>query len=132
MQVSQNLQQAGANSIIAPSNQRGALMNSRLLRSVLFACSVIVTFPGCVYRMDIPQGNRIDAELIEKLEIGMTRNQVKFLLGTPAVQDPYRPNEWHYVYFLKTGEDGKIESRRMTLVFTDDLLSSIEGSLNPG
>ena len=82
--------------------------------------------------MDIPQGNRIDAELIEKLEIGMTRNQVKFLLGTPAVQDPYRPNEWHYVYYLKTGEDGKIESRRMTLVFTDDQLSSIEGSLNPG
>jgi outer membrane protein assembly factor BamE len=82
--------------------------------------------------MDIPQGNRIDAALLEKLEIGMTRNQVRFLLGTPAVLDPYHPDQWHYVYFLKTGSDKKIEKRQMTLVFSGDLLSAIEGSLNPG
>lgn len=81
--------------------------------------------------MDIPQGNRIDAALIEKLEIGMTKNQVKFLLGTPSVQDPYRPDEWYYVYFLKSGTDQKIEKRLMTLQFTDDSLTSIDGSLNP-
>lgn len=107
-------------------------MKFRLLRSILVACAVIVTFPGCLYRMDIPQGNRIDAELLDSLEIGMTRNQVKFLLGTPAVQDPYRPDQWHYVYFHKNGATGKIESRRMTLVFTDDLLTQIDGSLKPG
>ena len=106
-------------------------MNFRFLRSILIAGCLIISFPGCVYRMDIPQGNRIDAATIEKLEIGMTKNQVRFLLGTPSVQDPYRPDEWHYVYFLKTGADQKIEKRLMTLQFTDDRLTSIDGSLSP-
>ena len=82
--------------------------------------------------MDVPQGNRIDSELIEKLELGMTRNQVRFLLGTPAVLDPYRPDRWYYVYFYKTGDDQSIVSRRMILLFSGDLLTGIEGSLNPG
>jgi len=106
-------------------------MNYRFLRSALVAGYLIVAFSGCVYRMDIPQGNRIDAALIERLEIGMTRNQVKFLLGSPAVLDPHRPDQWHYVHYLKTGSDQKYEARRMTLHFADDLLFGIEGTLNP-
>lgn len=82
--------------------------------------------------MDIPQGNRIDASLVEQLEIGMSRKQVKFLLGTPAIVDLYRPDQWHYIYFLKTGDDGEIEKKRMILTFSNDLLSKIEGNLNPG
>jgi outer membrane protein assembly factor BamE len=81
--------------------------------------------------MDIPQGNRIDPATIERLEIGMTRNQVKFLLGSPAVLDPNRPDQWHYVYYLKKGGAEAFESRRMTLLFKDDLLIGIEGTLNP-
>jgi len=82
--------------------------------------------------MDIPQGNQIDAELVERLKIGMTRNQVKFLLGTPAVLDPYRPDQWHYVYYLKTGNNKDYKVRRMTLSFTEDLLTEIDGSFIPG
>lgn len=104
----------------------------RLLRLTSLIGLVIVTSTACVYRMDIAQGNRVDLALVDQLEIGMSRNQVVFLLGTPAVVDIYRPNQWHYVYFYKTGEDGSIEQRHMTLTFTDDLLSAIEGTLNPG
>ncbi len=82
--------------------------------------------------MDVPQGNRIDAGLVDQLEIGMSRNQVQFLLGSPAVDDLYHPNRWHYIYYYKTGKDQNIEMRHMTLHFKDDLLSGIEGSLNPG
>lgn len=82
--------------------------------------------------MDIPQGNRIDAAIVQQLEIGMSRNQVIFLLGTPAIVDLYRPDQWHYVYYLKSGDDDKIEKRSMSLTFTNDLLSKIDGSLNPG
>ncbi len=82
--------------------------------------------------MDIAQGNRIDPALVEQLEIGMSRNQVEFLLGSPAVVDLYHPDRWHYVFFYKTGEDGSILQSRMTLTFTNDLLSSIEGNLTPG
>jgi len=81
--------------------------------------------------MDIPQGNRIDAGLVEQLEIGMSRNQVKFLLGTPAIVDLYQPDQWNYVYYLKTGDNGEIEQSQMTLTFTNDLLSKIDGNINP-
>jgi len=90
----------------------------------------IVTLSACVYRLDIPQGNRIDAEVIAQLETGMTTRQVEFLLGEPAITDPYHADVWHYVYYLKSGNDGSIEKRVMTLRFTNDQLSSIEGSLS--
>ena len=93
---------------------------------------VIVTLTACVYRMDIEQGNRIDPALVEQLEIGMSRKPVEFLLGSPAVVDLYQPDRWHYVIFYKTGEESSIEQRHMTLTFTNDLLSSIEGDLTPG
>ena len=82
--------------------------------------------------MDIPQGNRIDPVLMERLEIGMTRNQVIFLLGSPAIIDHFRPNQWHYVYFLKEGRSQESESRLMTLHFANDALFGIDGTLNPG
>ena len=104
----------------------------RLFQKSLIAGCVIVAFSGCVYRMDVPQGNRIDAALLQQLEIGMSRSQVEFLLGTPAIVDLYHPDQWNYVYYLKTGDDGEIEKKRMTLTFTNDLLSEIEGTLNPG
>ena len=81
--------------------------------------------------MDIPQGNRIDPALVEQLEIGMSRNQVEFLLGTPAVVDLHHPDKWHYVFYLKSGKGGTIEKNVMTLTFSGDLLSSIEGGLTP-
>jgi outer membrane protein assembly factor BamE len=126
------LQHVDQGSIIAPSVAAIGIMNIRRLQIILLLGCAIVAFSGCVYRMDIPQGNRIDASLVQQLEIGMSRNQVRFLLGTPAIVDLYRPELWHYVYFLKTGDDGKIEKKRMTLTFSNDLLSKIEGDLNPG
>jgi outer membrane protein assembly factor BamE len=104
----------------------------RLLQTALVTGLAIITLSGCVYRMDIPQGNRIDPALVEQLEIGMSRNQVEFLLGTPAVVDLYRPDQWHYVFYIKTGDDGNITKSVLTLTFTGDLLSAIDGDLNPG
>jgi len=107
-------------------------MNFRFLQIILIAGLLIVALPGCLYRMDIPQGNRLDDGLEKQLEIGMTRNQVEFLLGSPAIVDLYRPDQWYYYYFLKTGDDGEIVRRQLTLTFTDNLLSNIEGTLSPG
>lgn len=104
----------------------------RFLRLVLVAGCIIVTLSACIYKMDIPQGNRIDPQVLAQLEIGMTRNQVKFLLGTPAVLDPYRPDRWYYVYYLISDNGKDTVLREMTLGFTGDLLTEITGSLNPG
>lgn len=107
-------------------------MKLRFILGILIVGSLIVTFSGCVYRMDVPQGNRIDPELVQQLKLGMSRNQVEFLLGSPAVVDLYRPDQWQYIFYLKTGDDGEIEKRHMTLIFKNNLLSNIDGSLNPG
>lgn len=104
----------------------------RQIRTLLVASAAIVALSACVYRLDVPQGNRIDPVLVEQLEIGMSRNQVRFLLGTPAIVDLYHPDQWYYVYYLKTGDDGRQVKRVMTLTFSGDLLSSIDGTLNPG
>ena len=104
-------------------------MNFRLF-SLFILLASIVTLSACVYRLDIPQGNRIEADVIAQLETGMTTRQVEFLLGEPAITDPYHVGVWHYVYYFKSGEDGSIVKRIMTLRFTNDQLSSIEGSLN--
>jgi len=104
----------------------------RLLQTILIFGLAIVTLSGCVYRMDIPQGNRIDPALVEQLEIGMSRNQVEFLLGTPSIIDLHHPDQWYYVFYLKTGDNGEISKSVMTLTFSADLLSMIEGDLNPG
>ena len=82
--------------------------------------------------MDIPQGNRIDDGLEQQLEIGMSRRQVEFLLGSPAIIDLYQPDQWYYYYYLKTGDDGKIVKRQLTLTFSNNLLSKIDGTLSPG
>ncbi len=103
-------------------------MISKRLHKTIFVGIAIVALSGCVYRMDVPQGNRIDAAVIEQLKIGMSRNQVEFLMGSPAIIDLYRPDEWHYVYFLKNGGDGSIEKRRIKLAFSGDLLATVEGA----
>ena len=108
-------------------------MRFRFARFVLIAGCAIVALSACVYRMDIPQGNRIDARVLAQLELGMTRNQVKFLLGSPAVVDPYHPDQWHYIVYLKKGNETEVELKRMTLWFEGDALAQVEGSLiNPG
>ena len=107
-------------------------MKTRAFVTLLSAGIVIVALSGCIYRMDIPQGNRIAPELIAQLEIGMSRKQVEFLLGSPAIVDPFHPDLWHYVYYYKRGRSGVVEKRTMTLHFSDDQLSAIDGSLIPG
>ena len=107
-------------------------MNSLIRPRNLCICVALILLSGCLYRMDIPQGNEIDASALERLELGMTRNQVRFLLGTPAVLDPLRPDQWHYIYYMKTGRNQKVEKRNMTLSFEGDTLTGIEGTLNPG
>ncbi|MFT5812215.1 MAG: outer membrane protein assembly factor BamE [Rubritalea sp.] len=104
-------------------------MKSRQFFILAFLIS-IVTLSACVYRQDIAQGNRIDEEKIVQLAVGMTKVQVEFLLGTPALIDLHHPDDWLYIYFIKLGDSGDIDKRVMTLRFSQNILTSIEGSLS--
>ncbi|MCP3687448.1 MAG: outer membrane protein assembly factor BamE [Gammaproteobacteria bacterium] len=87
----------------------------------------IVTSSGCLYRMDISQGNRIDSEQVDQLKLGMSSRQVEFLLGKPAIVDIFHPYTWHYVYYHRSGEDLSEQKRTMSLRFENDSLKEIKG-----
>lgn len=78
-----------------------------------------ILITGCVYKMDIQQGNEVTPEQAEALRIGMTQAQVHSILGTPLLQDPFSPGRWDYVYQLQEHGD-LIEQRRLTVFFGPD------------
>ncbi len=89
---------------------------------------------GCVYRANIAQGNLIEQEDLDQAEVGMTRNQIRFLLGTPMIDDPFHKNRWDYVYYLKLGRKDALHKRWVSVFFSDDRVSEIrkDQELDPG
>jgi len=81
---------------------------------------------GCVYRMDIQQGNLLDLEQIDQVQVGMTRSQVRFLLGTPMVIDSFNPDRWDYVYRLQRGHVRKVYKYHLVVWFEADKVTRIE------
>jgi len=83
-----------------------------------------------VHRPDIQQGNIVTQEMVDQLQPGMSRRQVRFLLGTPMLVDVFHQNRWDYVYTLTEGW-GDMEKRRLSLYFEADELLHIEGDMRP-
>jgi len=81
------------------------------------ACSNL-KFPG-VYKIDIAQGNIVTQDLLDKLETGMQGNQVKYILGSPLVQDTFNPKRWDYYYSLKSGRTNQTKSSQVTVHFQE-------------
>ena len=112
-------------------------MNTRVnnLRRSLCALLALATLAGtgCVYRANISQGNLIKQDDLDQVEIGMTRNQVRFLLGTPMIDDPFHSDRWDYVYYLKVGRKDADFKRWVSIIFTDNAVSEIrkDQELNP-
>jgi outer membrane protein assembly factor BamE len=100
---------------------------SVLLLGLLAGCSGLNIGP---HRIDVQQGNALDQENVARLKPGLTRSQVRFLLGTPLVVDPFHSDRWDYVYvFHKAGK--LAEQRRLSLFFDGDSLIRIEGQVPP-
>lgn len=74
------------------------------------------------YRPDVPQGNIITKEMVEQLRPGMSREQVRFLLGTPLVTSVFHQDRWDYVYHLKRGKGTEVQTRKMAVWFKDGRL----------
>lgn len=99
------------------------------LSTCLGACSNL-EFPW-VYRLNIDQGNIITQEMVNQLKPGMTRDQVKYVMGSSLLVDPFHPDRWDYVYTLRA-RDGKRTRQQLTVIFKDDLLVSLSGDFLPG
>lgn len=82
------------------------------------------------YRIDIRQGNLVTQEMVGQLKAGMSREQVRFLLGTPMLADVFHPDRWDYVYFFKPGNKPEdTQQRRLIVYFEDDRLVSVGGDV---
>jgi outer membrane protein assembly factor BamE len=81
---------------------------------------------GCVYRMDIQQGNFLDGKTVDQLAVGMTRSQVRYLLGTPMVPDLFDKDRWDYLYYFQRGRLRRPEQRHVVVYFKDDKVRNFE------
>jgi outer membrane protein assembly factor BamE len=96
------------------------------LAAALSVAAAALALGACVYRMDIQQGNLLDAEQVDQLEVGMTRSQVRFLLGTPMVIDAFDANRWDYMYSLRRGRTREVTRHHLVVWFDGDTVTRIE------
>ena len=81
---------------------------------------------ACVYRINIQQGNFLDQAAVEQVKAGMTRSQVRYLLGTPMVADSFNKERWDYIYYLKKGRTRHVDSRRVTVYFDGEKVARLD------
>ena len=81
---------------------------------------------ACVYRIDIQQGNLLDEEDVNQVDLGMTRSQVQFLLGTPMVSDSFHRDRWDYAYYYRRGRSPDADRRWVVVYFENDRVQRIE------
>ncbi len=106
-----------------PIDRISALRPTLAILVSLAAASVL---PGCVYRPDIQQGNLLQATDVDQVKAGMTRSQVRYILGTPMVSNPFDPQRWDYVYTFRRGRDRDVTRAHFVVHFDGDKVSSVE------
>lgn len=101
-----------------------------LLAASLVGCSSF-RFPW-VHKINVQQGHIITQEMVDQLKIGMTKRQVRFVLGNSLVPNTFNDDRWDYPYSVRKGSDGEIKSYLFTVYFADDKLARYEGDYLPG
>jgi outer membrane protein assembly factor BamE len=89
-----------------------------------------VGFPGA-YKINIEQGNIVTQELVDQLKPGMSRRQVRFIMGTPLIEDTFNQDRWDYTYITRNGLT-IISEEQLTVYFDGDSLAKISGTMTPG
>lgn len=100
--------------------------------SLLIVLLLTTLTAGCnlLYKPEVQQGVLLSPEMLTNLKPGMTKRQVRLLLGSPPVNDVFHPERWDYLYYVtKTGE--QIKPQHLTLLFRNDALVSAAGDLAP-
>ncbi len=83
------------------------------------------------YRIEIQQGNFVSREMMSQLKPGMSKDQVRFVLGTPLIIDNFHADRWDYVFRRQRGISSGLEHRRVTVFFEDGKLARVEGDIAP-
>ena len=96
----------------------------------IIAAFLALSTSACIYRLDVQQGNLIAQESVSKLKKGMTKSEVRQILGTPLLMDPFHGNRWDY--FFSAEVRGKlVERNKLSVFFENDKLVSLTGDIKP-
>lgn len=107
------------------------MQNTKRLLSLISMIGV-TALAGCVYKIDIQQGNIVTQDMVDKLRPSMSRSQSRFVLGTPMIQDTFHPGRWDYIYTIQPGGGSRLQEGE-TLFFNDaEQLSGLSGDFVPG
>jgi len=93
---------------------------------IYLIAGVVIFLNGCaLHKPDVQQGNILTQEMLAQLHTGLSKKQVKFVLGTPIIQDPFHPNRWDYVYWYKAQDKSPVR-QRLTVIFSKGMVSRLE------
>jgi outer membrane protein assembly factor BamE len=98
----------------------------KTFKRLVLAVGVGLLASACVYRINIQQGNFLDQAAVEQVKAGMTRSQVRYLLGTPMVADSFDKERWDYIYYLRKGRTRHVDSRRVTVYFDGEKVARLD------
>jgi len=105
--------------------------------TLTFISLLLITVVGCshvkfpsVYKVAIQQGNIITQEMVDQLKPGMTERQVRYIMGTPLIQDTFNPNRWDYFYSTRPAK-GETTQERISIFFKEGKLSHFSGDFIP-
>src|ERR1700761_2714941 len=102
------------------------LKRSIFARFALGLVAAVTLLSGCVYRMNIQQGNYLEGRTVDQLQVGMTRSQVRYLLGTPMVPDAFDKERWDYLYYFKKGRLRHPEERHVIVMFKEEKVEKFD------
>jgi len=110
------------------------------MRGIIFAAALTGLLGGCTtwtslgfltpYKVDIQQGNVVKQEDVSKLKPGLTKAEVKNILGTPLLNDPFHVDRWDYIYWYRAGNT-VTEQHRFTVIFEQGKLARVDGDVVP-
>ena len=119
----------------------------RLMKILLCTLTILLAASGCsenvlprvprpqvpfVHKIDVQQGNVVTQAMVAQLRLGMNKKKVRFVMGTPIIQDTFHSNRWDYVYTFHKGGSRTDERRIITAVFNEDgKLTNLEGNITP-
>lgn len=102
------------------------------MKSLVAVLLLALGVTGCstvkkvVYRIDVPQGNYLEQEKIDQLEVGMNKDQVEYLLGSPLLKDSFAPDRWTYVFIKREGHNDPIQRNIYVYFNNDGLVSDVQ------
>ncbi|MFK5913901.1 MAG: outer membrane protein assembly factor BamE [Woeseiaceae bacterium] len=94
---------------------------------LIFSLLISLMVTSCAYKPDVQQGNTFEDKQLKQLKLGMTQQQVVFVMGTALLKDPFHNNRWDYLYTFAKNQ-GKTERRLLTLYFKNGVLSKVDDS----